>query len=79
MTNPNRDILAGMALVALCGCATLPADRLEERNYLNFDYAEQFKYDRMQCNALGGRIIVNAVGKVDRNGIPRHRERYFCA
>ncbi|MDJ0760421.1 MAG: hypothetical protein QNJ19_13595 [Woeseiaceae bacterium] len=74
----NR-IAAVLGLLILGGCASLPADRLEERQYRNFEYAERFKYDRTRCNARGGRIIVDAIGKPDRHGIPRNRERYICA
>ncbi|MDJ0916912.1 MAG: hypothetical protein QNJ05_04045 [Woeseiaceae bacterium] len=72
-------IAAVFGLLILSGCAGLPAERLEERQYRNFEYAERFKYDRTRCNARGGRIIVDAVGKPDRDGVPRNRERYICA
>ncbi len=79
MTNFKYRLIAVLGLLAMSGCASLPADRLEERQYRNFDYAERFKYDRTLCSARGGRIIVDALGKPDRNGIPRYRERYICA
>ena len=68
-----------VTLLLFTGCASLPAEKLESRDYRNFDYKEQFKYDRKRCQAVGGRMIVSATGKIGRDGIPRHRERYFCA
>ena len=79
MQRSTQLILIALPLALLPGCASLPADKLEARDYRNFDYAEQFKYDRRKCLANGGRIVVYATGKVDRDGIPKHRERYFCA
>lgn len=79
MININSRLIVALSLLAVSGCASLPADRLEERQYRNFEYAEQFKYDRTRCRAVGGRIVVDAIGRPDRNGIPRHRERYYCA
>ncbi len=74
-----RFLTLTVALLVLPGCATLSTEQLEARDYRNFDYVDQFKYDRKKCQARGGRIIVNATGKVGRDGIPRHREKYFCA
>ncbi len=66
------------ATAGLAACASLPQDKLDERNYRNFDYREQFKYDRAQCVANGGTIVTSALARVGRDGIPKHRERYFC-
>ncbi len=79
MPETARFVALTIALLVLPGCATLSTEQIEARDYRNFDYVEQFKYDRIKCEALGGRIIVNATGKVGRDGIPRHRDRYICA
>ena len=79
MKKPAGKLIVFITFASLSGCTSLTTQQREERDYRNFDYVEQFKYDRRKCQARGGRIIVDAIGKPDRDGVPRFRERYICA
>ena len=71
-------VLLATALLTTSGCAMTEA-QVEARDYRRIDFEEQFKADRRQCLARGGRIYVNAASNVGRDGIPQRGDRYFCA
>ncbi len=61
------------------GCASLSEAELEMREYSNVEYREVFREFRQKCFQQGGRIIIDARGKVGRDGVPRRGDNYFCA
>ena len=75
----TRNLLLVLAVTFFgTGCASLSEQQLSDRTTRNLDYAERFKADRERCAASGRRIVVSASGVPGRDGVPRHRDKYFC-
>ena len=73
-----RLCVAIAAAVYLSGCATLGEDALERREYRNADYHHQFTEFRHNCTQKRKRIVIQAQARLDRRGIPRPGDHYFC-
>lgn len=79
MTKLGNLLLIAAVLFLVTGCAGLTADQQLDRDIRNLEYAERFKLDSRRCFANGGRIVVDALGKRGRDGVPKHRAHYVCA
>lgn len=71
--------LFAASLLTLTACATLSEAELEARRYERTDYQERFRDFRRRCLAGGGKIIVNAPTRIDRDGVPYPGSRYTCS
>ena len=70
--------LCAAGLLTLTACATLSEAELEARQYERTDYQERFRDFRRRCLAGGGKVIVNAPTRIDRDGVPYPGSRYIC-
>ena len=72
-------ILGVAAMLTLTtACAPLSETERDEREYRQVDFVEEFLVFRADCWARGKRILVNAMSRVSRDGIPSPGDRYFC-
>ena len=79
MTKPGNLLLTVVVLSFTTGCAGLSVEQQTDREFRNLEYAERFRADSRRCFANGGRIVVDALGELGRDGVPKHRARYVCA
>lgn len=69
-------LLLGLLLCA--GCAGLSEAELEAREYRRVDHAERFRDFRRRCLNAGGFVHIDARHAVDRDGVPKPGDRYYC-
>ena len=69
--------LASLSLLA-AGCATLPDDERIGRELRALDHENRYRIARQECRARGGRMVIQAHGRIDRNGVPPRGSMYFC-
>lgn len=78
----TRKILraAGLLPAALLvtGCISLTEAQLEARDYRRADFVNQFLDYRQHCQAIGGKIFIDAKQSLDRKGLPHRGDRYYC-
>jgi hypothetical protein len=72
-------ILGAAALLTMTSaCAPLSEAERDEREYRQVDFVEQFLVFREDCTGRGKRILIDAMSRVSRDGIPSPGDRYFC-
>lgn len=72
-------VLGAAALLTMTSaCAPLSEAERDEREYRQVDFVEQFLVFRADCAARGKRILIDAMSRVSRDGIPSPGDRYFC-
>ena len=65
--------------VMMGGCAPMSERVAEEREYHRVEFQNRFILHRTECFERGGRMEVLAdAAKLNRDGVPEHRVRYFC-
>ncbi len=73
-----KTIIVALSLVMTAGCVQLTEQQIEERQYRNLDWQNQFVDYRHRCQSAGGRMVVQASGRLGRAGIPRRGDYYTC-
>lgn len=66
------------SVLAMGGCGTLTDVQLEAREHRRAAFDSRFNAYRSQCHAAGKRIVIDAIGKVGRDGMPKRGDSYFC-
>lgn len=72
-------VLLLVSLAALAGCAGSGARTADLRQYDRLDFRARFVEYRQLCAEVGGHLYINAVGNLDRDGVPPRGSRYRCA
>lgn len=70
-------VLAALLLMCACAGVTKPSQGSAHLNQTA--YQERFKATRSQCNAQGGRMVIAASQRLDRDGVPARGDYYFCS
>lgn len=70
--------LAAAAAACLVGCTTLSEREAEAREYRRIDFETRYFEYRERCHAGGGWILMEPVGRMHRDGIPRRGDRWRC-
>jgi len=66
------------AAACLAGCTTLSEREAEAREYRRIDFEARYIEYRNRCQAEGGWILMEPVGRLHNDGIPRRGDRWRC-
>lgn len=72
-------VLLLVTAIALAGCAGSGGRTADDRQYDRLDFRARFVEYRQLCAEAGGHMYINAVGNLDREGVPPRGSRYRCA
>ena len=60
-------------------CAPMTEAQREQREYARVEWQEQFRADRMACQARGGLFEFDGTAELDRDDVPKSRVLYACS